>query len=116
MTTRLRAAAGSFHSSGPFPAGRLPMKLSSLRTLVALLCVGLLLAACSPQGSDQAAAPPTPAAAQDAAAAQQLDTYRQLLRIKNDEMAVTIGHAILDQYPQSEAAKEVQQSLPAIER
>ena len=87
----------------------------SFRLLAALLCaVGLLLVGCSPQG-DQAAAPPA-AQAQDAAAAQKLDTYRQLLRIKNDEMAVTMGHTILERYPDSAAAKEVQQSLPAIER
>jgi hypothetical protein len=93
------------------------MKPSFHRSSVALLCVGWLLAGCSPQGGQPAAsgAPPQQQA-QDADAARKLDTYQQLLRIKNDEMAVTEGHDILDHYPNSAAAKEVQQSLPAIEQ
>jgi hypothetical protein len=90
------------------------MKSSSLRPAL-LLCALAALAACSQQ-ADQSAAPATQASSQDAAASRQLDTYRQLLRIRNDEMAVTMGHAILDRYPQSAAAKEVQQTLPAIEK
>ncbi len=90
------------------------MKLLALRSLP-LLCVATWLAACSPQG-DQNAAPAAPQSAQQAEAAQKLDTYRQLLRIKNDEMAVTMGHLILDRYPGSAAAREVEQTLPPIEK
>lgn len=80
-----------------------------------LLCGGWLLTGCS--SSQDAGTPSAPAAAaQTDAAAQKLDTYRQLLRIHNDEMAVTMGHDILDRYPHSAAATEVQQSLPAIEK
>ena len=90
------------------------MKLSFQRSFFALLCMGWLLAGCSPQGGQPAASgAPTPQQAQDADAARKLDTYQQLLRIKNDEMAVTEGHDILDHSPGSAAAKEVQQTLPA---
>jgi hypothetical protein len=77
-----------------------------------------MLVACSPQG-----AAPAPDAAQQQAQAQaadaagrDLDTYRQLLRIGNDGMAVSMGHDIISHYPDSAAAKEVRQSLPAIEQ
>jgi hypothetical protein len=80
-----------------------------------LACCAAALVGCSPQGGA-----PAPTAAQQqqqaqaADAARSLDTYRQLLRIGNDEMAVTMGKGILDRFPGSDAAKEVQQSLPAI--
>jgi hypothetical protein len=95
----------------------LPMKLSFQRSFFVLLCTAGLLAGCSPQGGQPAASgAQSPQQAQDADAARKLDTYQQLLRIKNDEMAVTEGHDILDHYPGSAAAQEVQQSLPAIEQ
>jgi hypothetical protein len=80
---------------------------------VLVLCGVLTLAGCSSQ--EQGGADTAPAAPADASA-RQLDTYRQLLRIHNDEMAVTMGHAILERYPDSAAAKEVQQTLPEIEQ
>ncbi len=85
--------------------------------LFGAVCAGLLLAACS----QQASAPVPSAAAQKAqadaaAAARNLDTYRQLLRIGNDEMVVAMGKDIVSRFPNSAAAKEVQQSLPAIEK
>jgi hypothetical protein len=80
---------------------------------VLVLCGVLTLAGCSSQ--EQGGADAAPAAQADASA-RQLDTYRQLLRIHNDEMAVTMGHAILERYPDSAAAKEVQQTLPEIEQ
>ena len=81
---------------------------------VAVLCGMLALAGCNSQDQEQAAAPA--ATAQNDAAARKLDTYRQLLRIHNDEMTVTMGHDILDRYPDSAAAKEVRQTLPDIEK
>ena len=82
---------------------------------VALLGVALLLAACSPQGSTPAPdAAQQQAQARNADAARNLDTYRQLLRIHNDEMAVSMGKDIVQRFPDSDAAKEVQQTLPAI--
>ena len=83
---------------------------------LAMLGGALLLSGCSQQGA------PTPSAAQQQAqvqaadAARNLDTYRQLLRIGNDAMAVELGHDILSRYPDSPAAREVQQTLPPIEK
>ena len=88
------------------------MKLP-FRPSVAVLCGVLGLAGCSSQ--DQSGGDTAPAAQPDASA-QKLDTYNQLLRIHNDEMAVSMGHDILDHYPNSAAAKQVQQTLPAIEK
>jgi hypothetical protein len=77
----------------------------------------LLPAGCSQQGSAPApSAAQQQATAQAADAARDLDTYRQLLRIHNDQMTVSLGHDILSRYPGSPAAKEVQQSLPPIEK
>ncbi|MDI3263151.1 MAG: hypothetical protein QJR11_10125 [Fulvimonas sp.] len=88
--------------------------MKSVRMLCALLGLGLL-AGCSSSG-DQAAPQQDATQAKEVEAAGKLDTYRQLLRIGNDEMAVTMGHEILDRYPGSAAAKEVQQTLPGIEQ
>jgi len=75
----------------------------------------LVLAGCSGGGAAPDAAQQQAAAKAQAASAN-LDTYRQLLRIGNDEMAVSMGKDIVRRFPQSEAAKEVQQTLPAIEK
>jgi|GEM_PF-231230 len=117
-STRLRDDIGSFHSRHLFSSGCLPMKLSLQHFFLALLCAGGLLAGCSPQSGSQPAASVAQSQQQSQAAdaARKLDTYQQLLRIKNDEMTVEMGHDILDHYPNSAAAKEVQQSLPAIEQ
>jgi hypothetical protein len=91
------------------------MKPFACRSSLVLLGVTWLLAACSPQG-DQPKAPAASAAqTRNAEAADKLNTYHELLRIKNDEMAVSMGHDILDHYPNTPAAAEVAQSLPAIE-
>lgn len=84
---------------------------------VALCSVAVLLVACSPDpGKSEAAAKQQQAQAAEQAAARSLDTYRQLLRINNDEMAVSMGKDILKRFPDSEAAREVQKTLPAIEK
>jgi hypothetical protein len=95
------------------------MMSPSLRAPLAglVLAVAVLTAGCSQQ-----AGAPAPDAAQqqaqagNAAAARNLDTYRQLLRIHNDEMAVSMGKDIVTRFPGSDAAKEVQQTLPEIEK
>jgi len=93
------------------------MKSAFPRYLVMAFCVAALLAGCSQQGGA-----PAPDAAQQQAqsqttdAARNLDTYRQLLRIHNDEMAVSMGKDIVKRFPNSDAAKEVQQTLPEIEK
>ena len=82
-----------------------------------LLFVALLpMAGCSSQSDQPAATATTSQQSKDAEAAGKLDTYRQLQRIHNDQMVVEMGHDILDRYPGTPAAKEVQQSLPAIEQ
>ena len=113
----MRYLATSFQANGLFPIGVSLMKPVIHRYTAAILCAALLLVGCSQQGG---AAAPTAAQqqaqAQAADAARDLDTYRQLLRIGNDQMAVSMGHDIVSHYPDSAAAKEVQQTLPAIEQ
>ncbi len=93
------------------------MNFVSLRCSAIALGGVLLLAACSPQGGASAPdATQQQAQLQAATAARNLDTYRQLLRIHNDEMAVTMGKDIVKRFPDSEAAKEVQLTLPEIEK
>lgn len=85
--------------------------------LVVALASSLVLPGCSKDGNA-----PAPTAAQQQArehadaAARNLDTYRQLLRIENDEMAVSLGKDIVKRFPGSDAAAEVQKTLPAIEK
>ncbi|MFC5436457.1 hypothetical protein ACFPME_07800 [Rhodanobacter umsongensis] len=94
------------------------MNPSFLRPLAgALLGGALMLAGCSQQG--QAPAPDAAqqqAQSRNADAARNLDTYRQLLRIHNDEMAVSMGKDIVKRFPDSDAAREVQKTLPDIEK
>jgi hypothetical protein len=90
------------------------MNVSSRCFLSALACTGLLLAGCSPSGAPAPSAAQQQAQAKAAAAARNLETYRQLLRIGNDQMAVTMGQDILSRFPNSAAASEVQKTLPAI--
>ena len=82
------------------------------RQIAISACVALALCACSPQ----APAPAEQRAADASTANANLDTYRQLLRIHNDEMAVTMGKDIVRRFPDSAAAREVQQTLPEIEK
>jgi hypothetical protein len=76
----------------------------------------VLLAACSQGGAPAPDAAQQQAQAANADAVRNLDAYRQLLRIHNDEIAVTMGKEIVRRFPDSDAAKEVQQTLPAIEK
>lgn len=91
---------------------------SAPRSLLPLaLCVGVILCGCSQQSGA-----PAPTAAQqqaraDAAnAARSLDTYRQLMHIGDDQMVVSMGKDILRRFPGTDAATEVQKTLPAIEK
>jgi hypothetical protein len=85
--------------------------------LLSVACGGLMLAACSPQsGTPAPTADQQKAQAAQAAAARNLATYRQLLKLDNDEMVVALGKDIVSRFPDSAAAKEVQQTLPDIEK
>lgn len=85
----------------------------------AAVCSLLAISACSQQ--DQNTPSPADAAkaqaqAEAAEATSQLQTYRQMLQMKNDEMASQLGEEIVKQFPNSDAAKEVQQTLPQVEQ
>lgn len=85
--------------------------------LLLALCTGVLLAACSQQPGTPAPTAEQQKAQADAATAERnLATYRQLLKLHNDEMVVTMGKDIVSRFPDSAAAKEVQQTLPGIEK
>ncbi|HUA79903.1 MAG TPA: hypothetical protein VL997_05985 [Dyella sp.] len=82
-------------------------------------CGWLALAACSQQDQNtpsQADAAKAQAQQMADEANQELTTYRQLLQMKNDEMASQLGETIVKQFPTSDAAKEVQQTLPDVEK
>jgi hypothetical protein len=87
---------------------------------VATACGLLALAGCSQQ--DQSAAPSQADAAKAQAqveaneANSQLQSYRQMLQMKNDEMAAQLGQDIVQHFPNSDAAKEVQQTLPDVQQ
>lgn len=85
--------------------------------LLAAACTGLLLAACSQQpGAPVLTAEQQKAQADATAASRGLDLYRQMLKLHNDEMVVTMGKDIVSRFPGSDAAKEVEQTLPAIQK
>jgi hypothetical protein len=86
---------------------------------VAAACGLLALAACSQQdqsAQNQADAAKAQAQAEAAQASSELQTYRQALQSKNDEAAAQLGEDIVQHFPASDAAKEVQQTLPAVEQ
>ncbi|HTV84589.1 MAG TPA: hypothetical protein VME63_04245 [Dyella sp.] len=92
-----------------------------LRRSVLLLAVcGLFaLAACSQQQSSapsQANAAKAQAQVEADEANTELQSYRKMLQMKNDEMAADLGQEIVQRFPTSDAAKEVQQTLPAVEQ
>ncbi|HEX8776617.1 MAG TPA: hypothetical protein VF738_00740 [Rhodanobacter sp.] len=93
------------------------MPVPSLRHFVLAALAGtLILAGCSQSGAPAPDAAQQQAQAKAAEAARNLDTYRQLLRIHNDQMAAAQGEEIVQRFPGSAAAKEVQQTLPEVEK
>jgi hypothetical protein len=118
LSGRLRGGGGSFQASRPFPSDTPPMNTPSVRLSRAatVLATVLMLGACSQGGAPAPDAAQQQAQHRNADAARNLDTYRQLLRIHNDEMAVSMGKDILQRFPDSDAAKEVQKTLPDIEK
>jgi hypothetical protein len=87
---------------------------------VALACGLLALAACSQQDQSaqqsQADAAKAQAQAEANEANSQLQSYRQMLQTKNDELASELGQDIVQHFPNSPAAKEVQQTLPEVQQ
>jgi outer membrane murein-binding lipoprotein Lpp len=86
------------------------------RFALAAVAGALILAGCSQGGAPAPEAAQQKAQVQATEAARDLNTYRQLLRIHNDQMAASMGEDIVQRYPASAAAKEVQQTLPAVEK
>jgi len=88
------------------------------RPLLAVLVAAASMAGCSQQSDQPSAAEQaqTAAAQTQADAAKKLETYRQLVQQNNDEMTVLMGKDIVERFPNTDAAKEVQQSLPGIEQ
>lgn len=88
-----------------------PASPAAMRHFVSILIIVLLIAGC---GSDQ----PTPqqnaaatAAAREADAAKQAGLYEQMRGSGSWDVAVSLGGEILDQYPGTRAAAQVQQSI-----
>jgi len=76
--------------------------------LLSMLLLGTV--ACSGHDdAQQAAAPAAPPADESAG---KLETYRKLLSIHNESMAVQMGQDILNRYPDTPAAAEVNKTLP----
>ncbi|HEU4665207.1 MAG TPA: hypothetical protein VFS55_14355 [Dokdonella sp.] len=87
------------------------------RHLPALVLAATIVAACSPsQPPPNAGTPAAPAAAPassaaDAQQAKSLELYRTLRKEQQWELAAPIGKEVVDKWPGSAAAKEVQETL-----
>ena len=95
------------------PARTLPIPvLASLG-----IAVALAIAACSQQGPTPAAAPSASAlaAANEAAADKELKLYQQMLAEHSEALAAPVGEEIVQKYPGTSAAAEVQKTLPQIQ-
>ena len=87
------------------------------RQTSALVVAAMLVAACSPSQPPSTAAPgaapaaPATAPAADAQQAKSLELYRTLRKEQQWELAAPIGKEVVDKWPGSGAAKEVQETL-----
>lgn len=82
--------------------------MHSISRAMALILAAVLPAACS-QPAPPPAAPSMPAP--ETQGRKELELYRQLQQEKSYELAAPIGAEIVAKYPQSQAAKEVQETL-----
>jgi len=87
------------------------------RQTSALVVAAMLVAACSPSQPPSTAAPgaapaaPATAPAADAQQTKSLELYRTLRKEQQWELAAPIGKEVVDKWPGSAAAKEVQETL-----
>lgn len=89
--------------------------LPPTRSFAAALAIAVIaLAGCSQGNKSTTAA--APVAPQSGQAQRDLETYRQMVAMANDKAAVAVGHDIVSRFPDSAAAKEVQKTLPDIEK
>ncbi|HUX26450.1 MAG TPA: hypothetical protein VMV87_17750, partial [Burkholderiales bacterium] len=89
-----------FQAGSLLPTGVPPMKPALRKSCAPILGTAfvLMVAGCSQNsGTPAPTAAQRQAQAQNADAARNLETYRQLLRIHNDQMAVSIGQEIVSQ-------------------
>ena len=77
----------------------------------------LVLGACSQQGPTPTVAPSASAiaAANEAAADKELQLYQQMLAEHSEALAAPVGEEIIQKYPATSAAAEVQKTLPQIQ-
>jgi hypothetical protein len=94
--------------------GRCPRSLAALPLLA--LSAFALISACSQQSPAPPAAPSASAqaAANEAAAQKELKLYQQMLDQHADALAAPVGQEIVQKYPGTSAAAEVQKSLPEV--
>lgn len=90
---------------------------SALVFVLIVVASALAMAGCSQQGTPAAAAPSASAqaAANEAAAQKELKLYQQMLAEHSGELAAPVGQEIVQKYPGTSAAAEVQKTLPKIE-
>lgn len=81
---------------------------------VSILAIASILPACTQHAAQEAAQ--RQAQAQAAEVARDLDGYRQALRDHNDASALAAGRDLVQRFPHDAAVKEVQQTLPDIEK
>jgi hypothetical protein len=84
------------------------------RHAAVFLLLGCALAGCSQQDAPTSA-PAAQAPGKADEAAKKLATYQQLVSMHNDTLAVSLGKEIVETYPGTPAATEIQKSLPALE-
>ncbi len=89
----------------------------SPRVLPFVVLAALAIAACSQQGEAPPAAPSASAqaAANETAADKELKLYQQMLAEHSDALAAPVGEEIVQKYPGTSAAAEVQKTLPQIQ-
>ena len=82
-----------------------------------VILAAVAITACSPQGEAPPAAPSASAqaAANEAAADKELKLYQQMLAEHSDALAAPVGEEIVQKYPGTSAAAEVQKTLPQIQ-
>lgn len=90
---------------------------SAIAFVLIATATALAITGCSQQGASPPAAPSASAqaAANEAAAQKELKLYQQMLDEHSDELAAPVGQEIVQKYPGTSAAAEVQKTLPEIE-
>lgn len=91
------------------PAGSLKLFFTAVLVFAAML----VIAGCTPK-TDSSASTSAPTAASETAAANELTLYQQQLAANKPNLAALVGEQIVQKYPGTAAALEVQKALPAL--